>query len=1018
MAADYRAKLRMAAPSGSETLASPYKHAALEPQAQQSVRGHEFLAAPPDPKQARQALLRWRTALAQTSVKDPGNALDRPDRELTLLKIFGETHRLADLCTAYPATVYHTMIDGSGSVMASVSRDLTSLNVGRGGADTLHHALSSIKERADIAIAIAEISETWSIEKASAVRCDFAERICETVLNWLIRAAHRRGEFQLSDDISDSHEVVPGIFIVAGGDFAHQDLLPLGVIEIVALYDPDYNAKVSGHGSNASNSAKPNSTNRINERALVRIGAELREAIEGPPGGYPLYHLHTPFGSKLNGSGLVETTNVIAKRLAAPQSEELCSWLATARIVAGDRVAGGNFFEKNDAKIWGDHSLLTDQMIEDLRVSHTNPVDIYRAIAKLCRLTIGRTRPSLRTATSHQVIESAGDARLIARIQADRLLSGNALARNFDNYYQIISGSVTPSVENIQSENNLDYHDQIAALNGFMDFSLFRKVHEAAKLDAQNSLELLISGPYQSFRRYRDEKLNDDIETDDFHVLQNLGFQDGAYIAKIIDGWLEKNQEGNGCGEIGRVSEFAPGLLTDFGQTQYPMQAIKLFDALMKDEVSAKDRLAELNDNDQARQGLLDALGCFPKMMVPLVEHSFQLKDFYEAGDPHDIELDDENKNGDQSGVDLIPLAQTELEYGMPCKEAMILIGNWRDLSISQIAFMLASRKLEFSKAAILLYSIQRQVLIAIYEILRCGPYQSEFKKIDQLVLLHNPEEWDKIAGDKVAIAFVLASKKPNDELKKTAKNFVTDYIHLLENMKSSLFKITVDVSRRPLSGQDITACDLVQWSDYIQSHATSQDQVSFAHTHILTGSKIAQNKARDLLRTAFSNSHKFSMIVRDIKRQKTQHYMRNAQMDYSISPWDFSCHEGGYKDIELIVRLLIHKFSAQHPALQDTTIEAALHYMAEANLINAKIVESLIKARQFWMSMNVIKYFSGISTPEETPIRTRMADLFAEAAQVDHFDMIEPLMCGFRYTGTKLYSQILLGQGGAVIDL
>ena len=124
------------------------------------VRSAEFGAEAEiiDPTRAAAGATRWRRALAESLGQDPGASLDEPRRMLAMLKIFGSTRRLADLCFRYPVFAGQAFLEGPSQVLAEVARDLTALSGGVGGPDALYNALAPIKNRADIAIAVAEIS--------------------------------------------------------------------------------------------------------------------------------------------------------------------------------------------------------------------------------------------------------------------------------------------------------------------------------------------------------------------------------------------------------------------------------------------------------------------------------------------------------------------------------------------------------------------------------------------------------------------------------------------------------------------------------------------------------------------------------------------------------------------------------------------------------------------------------------------------------------------------------------------
>ena len=286
-----------------------------------------------DPSRAAAGVARWRRALADALGEDPGARLDRPDRRLTMLRVFGSTRRLADLCLKHPAAVADALVEGASSVLAQAARDLTALSGGVGGADALYGALSPLKSRADLAIAIAELSGAWTASEATAARADFAERLIDTALAWLVRGAINRGEISAAKDEGP----IAGVFALAGGDFAHEDLAPYGPLDVAVLYDE---------------SSFPGPAARMAERAFVRVAAELREAFEGKSGDYPLFSLKTPFGSAVGGVGLTESIGRASAAIANGQQGALRAWIATARVIAGDRRAGGSFLEAMEDAVW------------------------------------------------------------------------------------------------------------------------------------------------------------------------------------------------------------------------------------------------------------------------------------------------------------------------------------------------------------------------------------------------------------------------------------------------------------------------------------------------------------------------------------------------------------------------------------------------------------------------------------------------------------------------------------------
>ena len=298
---------------------------------------------------------------------------------LTLFRIFGSTSRLAELCLKAPIAAAEALTDGPSSVIAGAARDLADLEGGVGGPEALHNALEPIKARVDLAVGIAEIAGAWTASEACAARAEFAERLVETSLKWLLRGGVNRGELSL--DLSDGAPI--GVFAVAGGDFAHEELSPYGPLDLAILYDQ---AMFKGQAASMA------------ERAFVRLGAELKEVFEGKPGSTALFSLRTPLGGGVNGAGLVETIARVRNALDDSQQDGVRAFIGSSRIVAGDRTAGGAFLEDSEIAIWGAshaiNKLLGDACDDD-------PCAGMRRLCDVLRFGLGRTRPLFRTAPAN-----------------------------------------------------------------------------------------------------------------------------------------------------------------------------------------------------------------------------------------------------------------------------------------------------------------------------------------------------------------------------------------------------------------------------------------------------------------------------------------------------------------------------------------------------------------------------------------------------------------------------------------
>jgi len=901
-----------------------------------------------DPTRAAAAAQRWRRTLAESLGQDPGATLDEPRRMLAMLKVFGSTRRLADLCLKYPVFAGQAFLEGPSQVLAEAARDLTALSGGVGAADALYAALSPIKNRADIAIAIAEISGQWTIAQATTARTDLAERLVETALAWLVRGAVNRGELPVSLDDG----AAKGVFALAGGDFAHEDLAPHGPLDILVIYNLDV----------FDGQAK-----RMAERAFIRVSAELREAFEGKPGEYSIYAVRTPLGNCVNGQGLVENTARVTAALGNPQQNVVKRWCAASRVIAGDRRAGGEFLEAAEELIWGKGEILGENGRAELLKTSDDPRQPFRAAANLLRWSLGRSRPFFRALSAREAFDAAAETGAIPADVAARLSVGAELAQTIVARAQMMKGAAGFGASAADEEGAL------AALCNYSDYASLAAARDGAVADARNALTRLLEGPRADFARYRAAERN----PDDVDKLQDLGFRNGVGLSSLIDGWAELCAAG---GEV-RFSEIAPGLLTSFGETQHPDEAVRLFDRMLKIE---ENSVRNVHSSTRAgmRDGLIDALGCFGAAVEPLVETAQAAAALFEPRGPETP----------KSGAEW--MARHAAPKASSGADALV---NWRREQIARIALCAAAGDMSFDAAASALAAVHVATLTRLFDEVRHGVDG------DMPVALHMFDGPARgVPGYGAPLGFIA-----NGGDAEKREDFARTYIERLGAMGEGLFALAPDVSHRPGGIAGPLAPDVAQFRSYIQSEAVAHDQILLARARVIAGPEKAEAAAAAVLRGAVSNPRRAEVLLRDLDRARAQRLRR----DKAGSPWDLEQSEGGLFDVELIVSTLIYRHAGALPALQKSTPDEALDLMARSGIVTSEVAETLKGSRAFWTRLATARALARWSDPQREPVRPRFAKLLARAAEVDSFAQVRPIMRGYAEEVTRLYSQLVLGR-------
>jgi glutamate-ammonia-ligase adenylyltransferase len=891
-----------------------------------------------DPSRAAAAAARWRRALSESLGQDPGAALDEPRRLLAMLKVFGSTRRLADLCLKHPVFAARALTEGPSQVLAEAARDLTALNGGVGGAELLHAALAPIKNRADLAIAIAEISGAWTASEATAARTDLAERIVEAALQWLLRGAANRGELKIDLDDAGAN----GVFVLAGGDFAHEDLAPYGPVELLVVYN---GAAFDGPAA------------RMAERAFVRIGAELKEALEGRPGDYGLFALKTPRGGGVAGAGVVEAQSRIEKALKDSLNNPFRRWVATARVVAGDRRAGGEFLEAAEPSIWSGPELLGDEARASLLNDADDPRTVFRNAANLLRWSLGRSRLVFRTASARDVFDMAAQSGALPADVAARLGAGAEFAQSLVARAQTMKGAAAFGASAPDEEGAL------AALCGYADYASLRAVEGGAIADAKNALVRMLEGPRRDFARYQAAERN----PDDVDKLEDLGFMNGADLSSKVDGWAAL------CAASGdaRFSSIAPGLLTSFGETQYPDEAVRLFDRLMRNSGDSASQFAALRP--AARGGLIDALGCFGGAVEAAIE--------------------------DEAVRTALFLHPTTIAGAAPAPGAnadVDAIARWRKGEIARIAMASAAGEIDFDAAAQGLEHTHRIALEALFEHARAEAGDPSVA----LFVFDGPGRG--LPGFSTPIG--IAGDDQDAERREAAAGA---YLNSLSALGEGVFAVNPDISHRPGGVSGVLAPDLGMLRSYIQNEAVAQDQMLIARARVIAGGEGARASAGAVLRSGVSNPKRVDVLLRDIDRARAQRQRR----DKGGSSWDFVQSEGGLSDVELIISMLIYRHAGAAPALQALSPNDALDLMSRSNVLTPEVAETLKGARAFWTRLATARALARWSDPQQEPVRPRFAKLLARAAEVDSYAQVRPIMRGYADEVSRLYAQLVLGR-------
>ena len=157
----------------------------------------------------------WRRRAGRLHADAVMQIMTDPIARNALHGVFAKADYLARCCLTHPDAAIQSLTGEPSKILSEVARDLRALDRVTGPTSALSQAIRPLKERAIVAIGLADLSRKWNYEQVGASLSDLAERTLDAGLSWLTRLAYRHGEFTSPEELAPVP--LPGLFILGGG---------------------------------------------------------------------------------------------------------------------------------------------------------------------------------------------------------------------------------------------------------------------------------------------------------------------------------------------------------------------------------------------------------------------------------------------------------------------------------------------------------------------------------------------------------------------------------------------------------------------------------------------------------------------------------------------------------------------------------------------------------------------------------------------------------------------------------
>ena len=889
-------------------------------------------------------------------------AAGKPGRAI-LDAIFGNSPHLTALVLGDPENAARLVSAGPDKAFAAAIGDARKALGKPVETAEIMAGLRTMKKRAALAIALADIAGLWDVGRVTAAISQTAETALDLACRHLLREAARRDGLVLADKAAP--EKGSGLVVLGMGKLGAGELNYSSDVDIIVLYDTE---RVRG--------IDPDEMQAVFVK-LVRNLVKIMEART--PDGYV-------FRTDLRLRPDPAATPMALSTLAAETYYESIgqNWeraaMIKARAVAGDREAGERFIAFLRPFVWRRH--LDFAAIADIHAIkrqiqahrggeeialHGHNVKIGRGgireiefYAQTQQLIWGGRDPALRapaTIAALKALAAAGRAKPEA--VAD-LEPAYAFLRTVEHRLQMIADEQTQTLP-----EDPDEWERLAAFMGFADGAAFgaklRAVFGTVAEHYARLFEETQAKPGASSLVF--VGLEDDPGT--LAALARLGFREGPTIAAAVRGWHAGRYR---CTRSPRarelLGELAPRIVEAFARTSQPDAGFVRFDrflealpagvqlfSLFQANPDLVDLAAEimgtaphLAEAIATRVHLLDAVltpGFFAPppgkaaLIADLARANEQARDFQ---DRLDIARRWRHEHGFQVAVQLLRQA-----LDAPAAGAAL-----SDIADCTLASLLDSCQDEFARTHGRLPGAE----LAVVALGKLGGRELTVTSDLDIVLVYSlPAKLEQSDGPKPL--------SPSHYYARLASRFVTALS--AATAEGSLYEM--DLRLRPQGAKGPLASEIAGFAAYATGEAWTWEHMALTRARVVCGGAKVSAAAMAAIGKALAKKREPATLAAEIADMR----LRMAGERKAGSVWQIKDWRGGLVDVEFLVQHAI----LQHPALVASNTAEAIAKLAAAKVFSKEeaatlsAAHALYSAVQALLRLTVDDAFDAAAAPE-----------------------------------------------------
>lgn len=869
--------------------------------------------------------------------------------------------------------------------------------------EALKDFVRDARNRAALAIALADLKNRWSLEKVVAALTRIADGCVNAAVNWLLRDAQLRGQMSGLDECAPG--TASGYIVLALGKHGARELNFSSDIDLIILYDPQI-APLANDVQAAT--------------FFVRLTRRLVSILQNQTAKGYAYRVDLRLRPDPRATQVAISVDAALVYYESMGQNWERAAMIKARPVAGDLAAASNFVRDTRPFVW--RKYLDFAAIAEVHalkrqihlVKGHGKITVLGHNVKLGRggireieffvqtqqLIAGGRNPALRGMSSLAMLDALAEHDWITPQTADRLKQAYRFLRTIEHRIQMIGDQQTHLLPATQ-----EAFDSFASFCGYTDPALLVAQLTQTFEYVQARYDALFGDDEHDSHQVLTFSGSEN-DPDTLAKLATLGFSNPPEVSATIKAWYAGRYRATRTETAReRLDELLPALLTVISQSGSPDSTFAAFDRFLAGLPTGIQLFSLLRAHPKFLELIARILGVAPRLASELSRRPRLIDAVF---DPEFFTaIPDETAFAAivNAGVPSTSSYDQALDQARICgREQMFRLGvgtlagtlraNAAGRAYSDLAEALVSRLLDLVRENLRdihgLVPGGRVCVVAMGKL--GGREMSAASDLDLIVIYDH--DGDAIASDgKKPIA-------PSQYFARMTQRLIT----ALSAPTPEGVLYEVDMRLRPSGNKGPVATSLAAFIDYQAHSAWTWEKMALTRARVVAGDAALGGQVT----TAIAHTLQAQRSLGDVARDARDMRIRMIAEKKPQSVWDLKNIRGGIVDLEFIIQVLQIVHARKQPDILQTGMLAAIDKLACHNIISAETGSQLSGICTLYQNLTqVLKLaVAGTFDPRQAP--AGLAKIIAATADAPDLARAEQLIAESQQTIARLFSQLV----------